>query len=227
MENIFQTLLEWTLHFVDVLLHLDVHLAAFSAEYGVLLYGILFLVIFCETGLVVLPFLPGDSLLFATGALIAIDGSDLNLFIMWPLLIMAGVLGDAVNYSIGHRVGPKIFRSEGSRLLNKEHLLKAQNFYEKYGGVTIIIARFVPILRTFAPFVAGIGRMTYSRFASYNFIGAMLWVSSFLSAGYLFGNIPLVKRNFTLVIFVIILISVLPMFMTWLKARRESKLKTV
>ncbi len=195
---------------IDIFLHLDKHLVEWTTTLGGWLYLLLFIVVFCETGLVVTPFLPGDSLLFAVGALTAIEGSPLSLPIVIGLLIVAGILGDAVNYSIGYRVGPKVFHSETSRFLNKKHLLKAQAFYEKYGGKTIIFARFMPIVRTFAPFVAGIGKMTYPRFAMFNVVGAITWVVSFTVAGYFFGNIPAVKRNFQYVILAIIVLSVLP-----------------
>src|SRR5262245_21813933 len=185
---------------VDVFLHLDRHLNEWAADLGPWTYVVLFLIIFAETGLVVTPFLPGDSLLFAVGALAALDGSPLNVHLVALMLFVAAVLGDASNYAIGHRVGPQVFHSEGSRLLNKEHLLKAQAFYEKHGGKTIIIARFIPIIRTFAPFVAGIGRMTYARFASFNLVGALLWVPPFLYAGYFLGNIPAVKSRFHIII---------------------------
>src|SRR5262249_22994789 len=153
---------------------------------------LLFVIVFCETGLVVTPFLPGDSLLFAVGALAAMDGSPLHIYVILVLLSLAAIAGDAVNYAIGYRVGPKVFTSETSRLLNKQHLLRAQAFYEKYGGKTIILARFMPVIRTFAPFVAGIGKMRYARFALFNVFGGVLWVSAFLLGGYYFGNFPMV-----------------------------------
>ena len=207
----------------DIFLHLDAHLDAWMALYGMWLYAILFVVIFCETGLVVTPFLPGDSLLFATGALIARPDSPLTLHMMLPLLCVAGVLGDAVNYSVGYRVGPKVFTKDTSWLLNKKHLYRAQAFYEKYGGKTIFLARFVPIIRTFAPFVAGIGKMRYRRFAVFNVTGAVTWVVVFVLAGYMFGNIPYVKRNFQYVIMAIILISVMPAVVEYLRERRAQQ----
>lgn len=210
---------DYLLYFIDVMLHLDVYLVQLTQYFGPWMYLILFLIIFAETGLVVTPFLPGDSLLFAVGALTTLEGSELNFWMMMPLLIAAGVLGDATNYTIGKFSGPKVFYSETSWLLNKDHLLKTQAFYEKYGGITIIIARFMPIIRTFAPFVAGIGKMNYSRFAIYNVVGAILWVVTFLTAGYFFGNIPAVKRNFHIVIFAIIFLSILPMVIAWVKAK--------
>ena len=185
------------------------------------LYLALFAVIFCETGLVVTPFLPGDSLLFAIGALCAIPGSTVSAAIMIPLLLVAAVLGDAVNYSIGRRVGPAVFTSETSKLLNKKHLIRAQLFYEKYGGKAIIIARFVPIVRTFAPFVAGIGKMSYPRFFMFNVVGAIAWVGLFIPAGMWFGNLPAVQKNFHYVIFAIIGLSVMPAVIEIWNERRK------
>ena len=187
------------------------HLNNFTAYVGPnKLYAVLFLIIFAETGLVVTPFLPGDSLLFALGAISSDAGSPINLPLITVLLIVAAVLGDAVNYWAGYRIGPKVFTREHSRLLNKKHLLRAQEFYEKYGGKTIILARFVPIVRTFAPFVAGIGKMSYPRFAVYNVAGGAVWVVAFLVAGWWFGGLETVQKNFHLVIGAIIVISVLP-----------------
>jgi membrane-associated protein len=208
------------LQLVDVFLHLDAHLAEWASTLGPWLYGLLFLIVFCETGLVVTPFLPGDSLLFAAGALCALDGSPLSVAPLAALLIVAAVGGDALNYAIGGYVGPAIFTSEHSRLLNRQHLARTYAFYERHGGKTIFLARFVPIVRTFAPFVAGIGRMRYAYFASYNVTGAFAWVLAFLLAGYWFGQIPTVKRNFHVVIVAIIVISVLPMVFEFLRARR-------
>ena len=184
------------------------------------IYAILFAVIFCETGLVIMPFLPGDSLLFAVGAICAINPS-FSLAVMIPLLIIAAVGGDAVNYWIGAKLGPQVFRSESSRWLNKKHLDRAQLFYEKYGAKTIIIARFVPVVRTFAPFVAGIGLMNFGRFWLYNVVGGAIWVTLFLVTGYWFGNLPRVRANFFLVTIGIIVVSVIPIALEWLKARRE------
>ncbi|WP_005036051.1 DedA family protein [Holophaga foetida] len=186
------------------------------------LYVVLFAIIFCETGLVVLPFLPGDSLLFAIGALGAIPGTPLNLWLLGLLLVVAAVLGDAVNYSIGARLGPAVFHNEGGRWLNKKHLMAAHEFYEKYGGKTIILARFVPIVRTFAPFVAGIGKMTYSHFALYNISGAILWVGLIMAAGRIFGGIPWVKTHFESVLVAIIVISVLPAIVEYFRSRRKA-----
>ncbi len=209
-------------YLVDVFLHLDTHLNDLAVSLGPLLYILLFLIVFAETGLVVTPFLPGDSLLFAIGALAAIDGSPIHVGFAVALLAVAAVLGDAVNYAIGYRIGPRVFTSETSRLLNKEHLVRTQRFYEKYGGKTIILARFMPIVRTFAPFVAGIGRMRYAQFAAYNVVGGTVWVTAFTLAGYFFGNVPVVKRNFHFVIVAIIVISIIPPVVEFLRARRES-----
>ena len=206
---------------VDVFLHLDRHLNEWAADLGPWLYVVLFLIIFCETALVVTPFLPGDSLLFAVGALAASEGSPIRIGFVIVLLIVAAVLGDAVNYSIGKYFGPKVFRWEKSRLFNPDHLAKTQRFYEKYGGKTIVLARFVPIVRTFAPFVAGIGRMQYRRFAVFNVAGGIAWVVLFAVAGYLFGGLETVKRNFQYVILAIIVVSLLPIAIELLRARRE------
>jgi membrane-associated protein len=168
----------------------------------------------------VTPFLPGDSLLFATGALAALPGSPIDVYVVAGLLIVAAILGDAVNYAVGRYLGPKVFQGEGSRWLNRRHLLRTQEFYERHGGKTIVIARFAPIIRTFAPFVAGIGQMRYGRFALYNVTGGVVWVTAFIAAGYLFGNLPAVKRNFQLVILAIIVLSVMPMVVELVRARR-------
>jgi len=205
---------------VDLFLHLDQHLNEWATRLGPWLNALLFMIVFCETGLVVTPFLPGDSLLFAVGALAATEGSPLNLPVIAVLLCIAAVAGDAVNYAIGYRVGPKVFTKERSRLFNKHHLERTQAFYEKHGGKTIVLARFIPIVRTFAPFVAGIGKMSYRRFAVFNVTGGVAWVLMFLLAGYFFGNLPAVKRNFHYVIVAIILISVVPVAWEWLRARR-------
>jgi membrane-associated protein len=205
---------------IDIVLHLDRHLNEWAASMGPWLYVVLFAIIFCETGLVITPFLPGDSLLFAVGALAATPGSPIGLGFIILLLCAAGVLGDAVNYAIGRRVGPAIFSRERSKLLNKEHLMRAHRFYEKHGGKTIIIARFIPIIRTFAPFVAGIGEMGYRRFAAFNVVGAVAWVVGFTMAGFWFGNQPFVKKNFSLVVLAIIVISVIPAVVEFWRARR-------
>jgi membrane-associated protein len=191
------------------------------------LYVVLFAIIFAETGLVVTPFLPGDSLLFAIGAISAHENSPLSLPTLALLLIAAAVAGDAVNYWIGHRLGPAVFNRENSRLLNKKHLLRAQEFYEKYGGKTIILARFVPVVRTFAPFVAGIGRMNYFRFFLYNVVGAIAWVLLCLTAGHLLGGFSFIKQHFEIVILIIIAISLLPMVIEYLLARRRAKAKAL
>ena len=205
---------------INLVLHLDDHLAAIVRDYGGWTYAILFAIIFAETGLVVTPFLPGDSLLFATGALAAT--SPLNVWFVIPWLTLAAILGDSVNYSIGARIGPQVFDGR-SRFFKREHLERTNQFYEKYGGKTIIIARFVPIVRTFAPFVAGIGAMNYAKFITYNVVGAILWVWSLTLAGYFFGNIPVVQENFGLVIIAIIVISLLPGVFEFIKARRVDR----
>jgi membrane-associated protein len=204
-------------YFVDLFLHLDDHLRVVIQQYGAWTYGLLFLIIFLETGLVITPILPGDSLLFAAGAFAATE--LLNLPATIVLLIIAAVLGDAVNYSIGHAIGPRAL-SGHYRFLKKEYLDKTHRFYERYGGKTIIIARFVPIVRTFAPFMAGVGRMNYLHFARYNVLGAVLWVGVCVMAGYLFGNIPVVEQNFTLVILGIVFVSILPALVEFIRARR-------
>ena len=194
--------------FIDLVVNLDDHLQALVAAYGAWIYLILFLIVFCETGLVVTPFLPGDSLLFVAGAIAAAGGMNIHLLVV--LLIIAAILGDAVNYSVGHYIGPRVLKDRDSRWLNPKHLERAHAFYEHHGGKTIIIARFVPIVRTYAPFVAGAASMPYPRFALYNISGAILWVVSLGYAGYFFGNIPLIKDNLTLVIMTIIVLSILP-----------------
>lgn len=204
---------------IDFILHIDRHLKEITDEYGTLAYIILFIIIFAETGLVVTPFLPGDSLLFAIGAICAIPGSSLNVIFMAILLILAAILGDTVNYWVGKFLQPKVFHGEKIRFLNEEHLKRTQEFYDKYGGKTIILGRFVPIVRTFAPFVAGLGTMNYSRFIVYNILGGIAWVMIFTTAGYLFGNIEEVRKNFTYVIFGIILVSVLPIIIEYFRSR--------
>lgn len=204
--------MDWSISgILDLIRHLDVHLNSLATASGAWFYVIMFAVIFVETGLVIMPFLPGDSLLFALGALTAAAFSTLSLPILFVSLIIAAIIGDAVNYAIGFRVGPRVFKYENSWLFNVAHLQRAQQFYEKYGNKTIILARFVPIVRTFAPFVAGIGKMRYERFALYNVVGAVAWVGICLFSGYFFGELPWVKKNFEIVILVIIFISVLPM----------------
>ena len=213
-------LIHW---FVDFFLHLDQHLAEVIQQYGRTTYLILSLIVFLETGLVVTPILPGDSLLFAAGAFAALG--HLRLWPLFFLLCVAAILGDTVNYAIGARIGPKVFSYSKSRFFNPDHLKKTHEFYEKYGGKTIIIARFVPIVRTFAPFVAGVGQMSYRQFIGYNVIGGVLWVSICVFAGYFFGNLPFVKKNFSVVVIVIVLISLLPAVIEYLKHRAEAKRK--
>jgi len=208
--------------FVDFFIHLDVHLAEIISKYGTWTYAILFLIIFAETGLVVMPLLPGDSLLFAAGTFAALG--DLNPWFLTGLLIVAAILGDTVNYWIGNRIGPRAFTGD-IRFLKREYLDKTRGFYARHGGKTIILARFIPIVRTFAPFVAGVGAMHYGRFLAYNVVGGVVWVTLFVWAGYLFGNIPAVKERFSLVILAIIAVSVLPIAIeilkTWSAGRRE------
>lgn len=209
---------------IDIFLHLDKHLNEIIGQYGAWTYLILFVIVFCETGLVVTPFLPGDSLLFAAGAFAALG--SLNVFWLFALLTIAAILGDTVNYWMGHWVGPKVFHRENVRFLNKKHLERTHEFYERYGGKTIIIARFIPIVRTFAPFVAGIGSMTYGRFIAYNVIGGVAWVAICVFAGYYFGNLEIVKNNFSLVIIAIVLISVLPMVIEYIRHRMSRERKS-
>lgn len=210
--------LAWGL--VDLILHVDVHLAALVRDHGAWVYAILFAIIFCETGLVVTPVLPGDSLLFVAGAIAAIGG--MNVHLLAGLLIVAAILGDAVNYSIGKHFGERLSRS--GRWLKQAHIDRTHAFYEKYGGSTLVVARFMPFVRTYAPFVAGIGRMGYGQFARFNVLGALLWVISLTYLGFFFGNVPLVKQNTGLVVIGIILLSLLPLALTfarqWLRARR-------
>ena len=201
----------------DVVVHLDKHLASLLQQYGTWIYVLLFLIVFCETGLVVTPFLPGDSLLFVAGALWAAAGMDARL--LAATLIVAALCGDNVNYWVGRFFGPKVFRWEGSRFFNRAALDKTHSYYERFGGRTIIIARFVPLVRTFAPFVAGVGTMPYPRFIAYSVAGALLWVISLVTAGYFFGNVPVVKDNLTLVIFAIIGLSVAPIAIELVRSR--------
>jgi membrane-associated protein len=207
--------------FVDFFLHLDAHLAEVIRAYGAWTYGLLFAIVFCETGLVVTPLLPGDSLLFAAGSFAALGA--LRIEVLFALLAVAAVLGDTANYAIGAYLGPKVFHFPRSRFFNPDHLRRTHEFYEKYGAKTIIIARFVPIVRTFAPFVAGIGEMSYARFISYNVVGGVLWVAVCLFGGYFFGNLPFVKKNFSLVILVIIFISILPPLVEYLRHRAAGR----
>ncbi len=203
--------------FFDIFMHLDKHLGAVIQAYGLWTYLILFLIIFCETGLVVTPVLPGDSLLFAAGAFAAIGA--LEVIWLFVLLTIAAVAGDTLNYWIGSYMGPRIFHKDKVRFLNREYLDRTHQFYERHGGKTIIIARFMPIIRTFAPFVAGVGKMTYLHFISYNVVGGIVWIASFVFGGFFFGNIPMVKRNFTLVIMAIIVLSILPGVIEFLRHR--------
>lgn len=208
------------LQLIDFILNIDEHLSVFLADYGMWIYGILFLIIFVETGLVVMPFLPGDSLLFAVGALAAFTGA-LNPALLIALMFVAAVLGDTLNYHIGKYIGPKVFEKD-YRFINKDHLLKTQTFFDKHGGKTIVIARFLPFIRTFAPFVAGAGSMNYKKFLSYNVIGGFLWIASFVLLGYFFGNQPAIKENFTYVIFGIIGFSILPVVIGFIKQKTSS-----
>ena len=203
----------------DVLVHLDRYLGQWLAQYGAWFYAILFAIIFCETGLVVWPFLPGDSLLFVVGALAAAAGLDVGL--VMALIVVAALSGDNVNYGIGRWLGPRVFHAGRSRWLNAEHLERTNAFYDRHGGKTVVIARFVPIVRTFAPFVAGIGKMRYPRFLAFSVGGALLWSVSLVGAGYLFGNLPVVKDNLTLVIIAIVAVSVMPMAIEWLRVRSQ------
>jgi membrane-associated protein len=211
--------MEFIVNFIDFFIHLDRHLGVWIQNFGGWVYLIIFLIIFCETGLVVTPLLPGDSLLFGLGAFAATGALELEWLLV--LLPIAAISGDTTNYSIGHFIGPKIFHKKDVRLFKKEYLDRTHQFYEKYGGKTIIIARFIPIVRTFAPFVAGIGRMTFWRFISYSILGGIFWINTFIWGGYFFGNIPIVKRHFTLVILAIIIISVLPGFIGYFRRHRK------
>lgn len=206
---------------IDFILHIDQHLATLSMQYGVWIYAILFLIVFCETGLVVTPFLPGDSLLFAAGGIAAVGGMNIHLMVV--LLIVAAIIGDAVNFAIGKHFGVKLFANPTSKIFRQSYLAKTHDFYEKYGGKTIIIARFVPIVRTFAPFVAGMAKMNYAKFLRYNIIGAVLWVVLFSYAGYYFANLPIVKKNLGLVLAAIIVISVLPAVIEIIRVKRGQK----
>lgn len=208
---------------VDFILHIDVHLAELVAQYGMWVYAILFLILFCETGLVVTPFLPGDSLLFVAGALAALPTNDLNIHLMVVLMSVAAIVGDAVNYTIGRLFGDKLFSNPNSKIFRRSHLDKTHQFYERHGGKTIILARFVPIVRTFAPFVAGMGKMSYRHFALYNISGGLLWVLLFSYAGYLFGDLPVVQENLKLLIVAIILLSILPGIIEVWRHRRAAR----
>lgn len=206
----------------DFILHIDVHLAEMVALYGIWIYAILFVIIFCETGLVVTPFLPGDSLLFVAGALASLSTNEVNVHLLVLMLIGAAILGDTSNYLIGHFFGDKLFGDPDSRIFKRSYLDKTHRFYEKHGGKTIILARFVPIVRTFAPFVAGMGRMDYKHFSFYNFTGGIIWVVLFTYAGYFFGSLPVVQQNLKLLMLAIIVLSVLPMAVEVLRSRRKT-----
>jgi membrane-associated protein len=211
---------------IDFILNIDAHLTEFVAEYGAWVYGLLFVVVFAETGLVVAPFLPGDSLLFAAGGLAATGALDIRVVVV--LLIVAAIVGDAVNYSVGRYLGPRMFHADDSagllhRLLNRHHLDRAHEFFERHGGKAVVLARFVPIVRTFVPFVAGAGAMRYSVFAFYNVAGALLWVAVCVGAGYVFGNVPIVKNNFTVVALGIVAVSLIPVLLEYLKHRKKGQ----
>ena len=212
--------MDFALYLIDFILHVDKHLQAFVQAYGAWVYALLFLIIFVETGVVVMPFLPGDSLLFVVGAMCGVGLMDLGLSM--ALLTAAAILGNQCNYTIGRHFGPRVFQWENSKFFNKDAFEKAHAFYEKYGGFTLIAARFMPFLRTFAPFVAGVGSMTYARFALFNVLGAILWVTVCLGAGYVFGNVPFVREHFTLVVLGIIFVSILPGILEWMRARRDA-----
>lgn len=214
---------EFLAQFIDIVLHLDKHLAVLLAQYGAWIYLILFLIIFCETGLIVMPFLPGDSLLFVAGALAAANPESFDITTLMVLLVIAAILGDGLNFRVGRWFGPKVFRWEDSRFFNRAAFNKAHEFYETHGGKTIVIARFLPLIRTYAPFVAGVAEMTAARFTFYNVIGGLLWVVSLCLAGYWFGNLPWIKANLTLVILAIIGLSLLPMVFAWLRHRLGAK----
>ncbi|MES2793399.1 MAG: DedA family protein [Planctomycetota bacterium] len=212
--------MDWLKHLIDLVLHLEHHLGDLINYFGPWTYVVLFAIIFAETGLVVMPFLPGDSLLFALGALAA--SQKLDLFWLLALLSIAAILGDTINYWFGSLLGPRIFRGENVRFLNRKHLDYTHEFFERYGGKTIILARFMPIVRTFAPFVAGMGKMTYRRFMVYNVVGGLVWIFLFLIGGYCFGNLPMVKKNFTLVILGIIAVSLIPPVIEFIRERRKA-----
>ena len=217
-------LVEWTKYFLDVVLHLDVHLNEWITHFGAGTYVLVFLIVFAETGLIVTPFLPGDSLLFALGALSAGDNAFLQIPVLAPTLLVAVFLGDNLNYTVGRAAGARLFQNPNSKLFRREYLERTEKFYAKHGGKMVILARFAPILRTFSPFVAGMARMSYGRFLAYSVGGSITWVSIFLGAGYYFGNLPSVKRNFHVVIVAILVISALPALIEAWKIRKEAKL---
>ncbi|MBK7417211.1 MAG: DedA family protein [Dechloromonas sp.] len=211
--------MEYLSQFIDIVLHLDKHLAILVQQYGLWIYGILFFIVFAETGFVVTPFLPGDSLLFVAGALAAIGEGGMDVFVLMGVLSAAAILGNMVNYQIGRFLGPKVFHWESSRFFNKNALIKTHEFYEKHGGKTLVLSRFLPLFRTFAPFVAGIGAMSYAKFTFFNLVGAISWVVSLCLAGYWLGNIPWVKQNLSLIIIGIVVSSLIPIGIGYLKTR--------
>lgn len=211
--------MEYLAQFIDIMLHLDKHLGVLVQQYDLWIYGILFFIVFAETGFVVTPFLPGDSLLFVAGALAALGEGGMDIFVLMGVLIFAAVLGNTLNYQIGRFFGPKVFHWENSRFFNKNALIKTHTFYEKHGGKTLVISRFLPLFRTFAPFVAGIGAMSYAKFTLFNLIGALAWVVSLCLAGYWLGNMPWVKANLSLIIIGIIISSLIPIGIGYLKSR--------
>lgn len=215
--------MEWLQQLLDIFFNLDTYLSSWVAMLGPWFYLVLFLIIFCETGLVVTPFLPGDSLLFSMGAVASLEASNLSMPLLTVVLCAAAILGDFVNYSIGRHLGMALFSGKHNRLFNRNHLMRAQQFYERHGGKTIFLARFIPIVRTFAPFVAGMGEMNYRRFVVFNWIGGIVWVGSFLFAGYFFGNLPAVQRDFHYVIVAIIILSILPALVEYWRAERRAR----
>lgn len=210
------------LKFIDIILHLDKYLSVITANYGIWIYAVLFIIIFLETGLVVTPFLPGDSIIFASGALAAIGA--MNVMSLFIIFYIAAVLGDTANYYIGKKIGSGIMEKEKVKFINKNYLIKANNYYEKHGAITIVLSRFIPIIRTFAPFVAGITKMNYRSFIKYNLIGGALWVLLFLVGGFALGNLPIVKSNFSIIVIAIIIISVIPAIVTFIKERKEESM---
>ena len=212
--------MEYLAQFIDIVLHLDKHLAILVQQYGLWIYGILFFIVFAETGFVVTPFLPGDSLLFVAGALAALGEGGMGIFVLIGVLSAAAILGNMLNYQIGRFLGPKVFHWESSRFFNKNALIKTHEFYEKHGGKTLVLSRFLPLFRTFAPFVAGIGAMSYAKFTFFNLVGAIAWVVSLCLAGFWLGNIPWVKQNLSIIIIGIIVISLVPVGIGYLKSRK-------
>ncbi|WP_195428846.1 DedA family protein [Clostridium sp. D46t1_190503_E9] len=211
------------LKFVDIILHLDKYLSVITANYGIWIYAVLFIIIFLETGLVVTPFLPGDSIIFASGALAAIGAMNVGSLLI--IFYVAAVLGDTANYYIGKKIGSGIMEKEKVKFINKNYLIKANNYYEKHGAITIVLSRFIPIIRTFAPFVAGVTKMNYKSFIKYNLIGGALWVLLFLIGGFALGNLPIVKSNFSIIVIAIIIISIIPAIVTFIKDRKEESIE--